>query len=152
MLSFYLLNCYINAFTIMLPLILRHHIFKLSKTYDSLGLNHHSCFKLKIFPTSFLLPPLPPTTSLEVKGLWFIFLYLVLFESYTVTSNSRNASIAGDSHKAHSYLGHHLQVQSLSLNKISVCLPIAFTHVLPPLHSTEHMQLLCSLTALQRKS
>lgn len=115
----------------MLPLILRHHLSNFQKTHDSLGLNHHSCFKIKIFPTGFLSPPLLPTTSLEVDGLWFIFLYLVLFDSYIVTSNSRNASIAADCHEAHSHLGHHLQVQSLSLDKISMCLPIAFTHVWP---------------------
>lgn len=130
----------------------------LSKTYHSLGSNHHSCFKLKkISITVFLITTL--ATNYITRGQVFgSFLYtLSCLNSCNITSTaflmaSGIPTCTRDPPEARSDLGHCLQVQRLSSDKISVCLPIALTHVWPPLHSTEHVQLLCSLTALQRQS
>lgn len=53
----------------------------ISKTHHSLELNRYSCFKGKISPAGFLITTFPQdSTSLSLKGPWFISSHLDLLE------------------------------------------------------------------------
>lgn len=147
-----LLNCCINALKILLPLTLRDRLYHFQKRtilwariiIAALNLkNLHNC-----------VPYYHPCHKLCITGGQVFGSFLYTVNSYDTAFLMAPGIPAGtwDSPEAHSDLGHCLQVQRLSSDKISLCLPIAFTHVWPPVHSTEHVQLLCSLTALQRQS
>lgn len=100
MLSFSFVKLLHKCFKKYVTLGIKTSSLSLTKVYQSLGLNHCSCFKPKISPAGFLIITLATeSTSLGVKDLWSQ--TLSWLNSYHITSNSllmapRNASTTGD--------------------------------------------------------